>query len=507
MLAEIVSLTGKFLAAKVEEPRMTIHAIQESPATINADVVVVGIYADEALPGAAEEINRATQGLLSRLQESKDITGKRGEIVTLLAPTGVAARQVTIVGCGPRSNLDRGNAFRIAASAAKSLAGKERGLVAFYLGEGWSSEQLESGVCGSLVGCVGQDLYRAKKNRYPLTQIGWATASAENIQRGEVLAAGVNLARRLVNEPSGDIYPESFANQAVSVAEGCGLAIEVWDRARLEAERCGSLLAVGKGSDREPRLVILKYNGGPEGAAPLAFVGKGVTFDSGGLSIKPNDGMKTMKCDMAGAAAVVAAMQTIAQLRLPVNVVGLCGLVENMLGGSAYKLGDVLRSRNGKTIEVLNTDAEGRLVLADVLDVALQFQPAKIVDLATLTGACVVALGTDIAGLMANDQAWGDEVRAAGEAAGEPLWPLPMFPEFSDQIRSEVADIKNTGDGRWGGAITAAKFLEEFVGGKPWVHLDIAGPAFLDSPKPWQDAGGTGFGVRTLVEVARRAAG
>lgn len=486
---------------------MTIHAIQESAATINADAVVVGVYADEPLAGAAEQINRATQGVLTRLQEAKDITGKRGEIVTLLAPAGVRARQVTVVGLGARAALDRGGAFRAAAAAAKSVASKERGQVAFYLGEGWSSEQLESGVCGSLVGCVGQDLYRAKKNRYPLSQIGWAAASAEEIQRGEILAAGVNLARRLVNEPPGDIYPESFANEAVSVAEGCGLAIEVWDRARLEAERCGSLLAVGKGSDRDSRLVILKYNGGPEGAAPLAFVGKGVTFDSGGLSIKPTDGMKTMKCDMAGAAAVVGAMQAIAQLQLPVNVIGLCGLVENMLGGSAFKLGDVLRARSGKTIEVLNTDAEGRLVLADVLDVALQHQPAKIVDLATLTGACVVALGNDIAGLMTNDQTWGDEVRAAGEIVGEPLWPLPMFPEFSEQIRSEVADIKNTGDGRWGGAITAAKFLEEFVAGKPWVHLDIAGPAFLEGSKPWQDAGGTGFGVRTLVEIARRATG
>lgn len=486
---------------------MTVHAIHDSAPTLNADAVVVGVYADEGLAGAAAEINQATNGVLVKLQESKDLTGKRGEIVTLLAPAGVRARQVTVVGLGPKAGLDRSGAFRAAATAAKALAGKERGLVAYYLGEGWSSELLESGICGSLVGCVGQDLYRAKKNRYPFTQLGWARGSAEELSRGATLAAGVNLARRLVNEPPGDIYPESFANEAVSVAEGCGLGIEVWDRPRLEAERCGSLLAVGQGSDRDSRLVILKYNGGPEGAAPIAFVGKGVTFDSGGLSIKPTDGMKTMKCDMAGAAAVVGAMQTIAQLQLKVNVIGLCGLVENMLGGSAFKLGDVLRARSGKTIEVLNTDAEGRLVLADVLDVALQHQPAKIVDLATLTGACVVALGNDIAGLMTNDQTWADEVRASGDAVGEALWQLPMYPEFGEQIRSEVADIKNTGDGRWGGAITAGKFLEEFVAGKPWVHLDIAGPAFLEGSKPWQDAGGTGFGVRTLVEIARRAAG
>jgi leucyl aminopeptidase len=251
-------------------------------------------------------------------------------------------------------------------------------------------------------------------------------------------------------------------------------------------------------------LVILKYSGGPKDSPPLAFVGKGVTFDSGGLSIKPTDGMKTMKCDMAGAATVLGAMQAIAQLKLPVNVVGLCGLVENMLSGNSYKLGDVLKARSGKTIEVLNTDAEGRLVLADVLDVALQHQPAKIVDLATLTGACVVALGNDVAGLMTNNQPWADAVKAAGDATGEQLWQLPMFAEYGEQIRSEVADIKNVGEGRWGGAITAAKFLEEFVAGKPWVHLDIAGPAFLESSKSWLDAGGSGFGVRTLVEMARR---
>jgi leucyl aminopeptidase len=484
---------------------MSVQAIRDGVAAVTADAVVVGVYAEEALGGAAADLNQATQGVLARLQEAKDITGKRGEVITLLAPAGIRAKQATIVGLGPRATLDRGGAYRAASAAAKSLAGKERGLVAFYLADGWSSELIESGICGSLVGCVGQDLYRAKKNRFPFSQLGWANAKDEDIRAGETLARAVNLARRLVNEPAGDIYPESFAAEAVTIAENCGLGIEVWDRARLEAERCGSLLAVGKGSDRDSRLVILKYQGGPEGAAPLAFVGKGVTFDSGGLSIKPTDGMKTMKCDMAGAAAVVGAMQAIAELQLPVNVIGLCGLVENMLGGSAFKLGDVLRARSGKTIEVLNTDAEGRLVLADVLDVALQHQPSRIVDLATLTGACVVALGTDIAGLMTNDQTWADEVKSAGDAVGEALWQLPMHAEFGEQIRSEVADIKNTGDGRWGGAITAGKFLEEFVNGKPWVHLDIAGPAFLDSAKPWLDAGGSGFGVRTLIEIARRA--
>jgi leucyl aminopeptidase len=237
---------------------------------------------------------------------------------------------------------------------------------------------------------------------------------------------------------------------------------------------------------------------------PLALVGKGVTFDSGGLSLKPSDGMMAMKCDMAGAATMLGAMQAIARLKLPVNVIGLAGLVENMISGNAYRLGDVLTARNGKTIEVHNTDAEGRLVLADTLDVARSQGAAKIIDLATLTGACVVALGMDTVGLMSNDDEFLATVRTAAETCGEPAWPLPMFPAFNEQIKSEVADIKNVGEGRWGGAITAAKFLEEFVGDTPWVHIDIAGPAFLDKAKPWQDGGGSGVMVRTLVEVARQ---
>jgi leucyl aminopeptidase len=483
---------------------MPITITSEPLAQISADAVVIGVHAESPPAGFAAEFDRAGGGLLSRLIEAKEITGKKCEVVTLLAPVGVKAKQVVVVGLGPKDALDRGAANRAASSAAKAIAGKERGKVAFYLADNWPAEVAEAAVCGSLVGCVGQDLYRAKKSRFPLADVAWASVDAAVVKRGELLAEAVNLTRRLVNEPPSDMYPESFAAEAARVAEDAGIKIEVWDQARLEAERCGSLLAVARGSDREPRLVILRYSGGPANQAPLALVGKGVTFDSGGLSIKPTDGMKTMKCDMAGAATVVGAMQAIARLKLSVNVIGLCGLVENMLSGSSYKLGDVLRARSGKTIEVLNTDAEGRLVLADVLDVCLQNNPSKIIDLATLTGACVVALGNDVAGLMTNDQPWADAVKAAGDACGEPLWQLPMFPEYGEQIRSEVADIKNVGEGRWGGAITAGKFLEEFVGGKPWVHLDIAGPAFLESSKSWLEAGGSGFGVRTLVEVARR---
>src|SRR5262245_9831025 len=436
---------------------MAVTITTEKLTDITADAIVLGIHADSALSGPAEEFNRATGGLLARLIEAKEVTGKKLETATLLAPPGIKARLALVVGLGPKESYDRGVAFRAASAAAKTLAGKERSRVAFLLADNWSPEIVEAAVAGSIVGCVGQDLYRAKKNRFPITDVQWAGADPAAVKRGETLGEAINLTRRLVNEPPNEIFPEAFASQASKVAGECGLSIEIWDQKRLEAERCGSLLAVARGSAKEPRLVILKYNGGASGAPPLAFVGKGVTFDSGGLSIKPTDGMKTMKCDMAGAATVLGAIQAIARLKLPVNVMGFAGLVENMLSGSSYKLGDVLRARSGKTIEVLNTDAEGRLVLADVLDVALQYQPAKIIDLATLTGACVVALGNDVAGLMTNNQPWADAVKAAADAAGESLWQLPMFSDFGEQIRSEVADIKNVGDGRWGGAITAAK--------------------------------------------------
>ena len=298
------------------------------------------------------------------------------------------------------------------------------------------------------------------------------------------------------------IYPESFAVAAVDVAAKCGLELEVWDEEKLKAERCGSLLAVARGSIRPPRLLILRHHGGQPGDAPLALVGKGVTFDSGGLSIKPTDGMKTMKCDMAGAATVLGAMQAIAQLSLPVNVIGLVGLVENMISGDSYKLGDVLTARSGKTIEVLNTDAEGRLVLADVLDVAVEREPGP--DHRSGDAHRSVRRGPRQRRRGPDDQrpdlvrcTLGRRPRAAKQPGSSPCSP-------SLASRSQRSGRHQERRRRpLGGAITAAKFLEEFVAGKPWVHIDIAGPAFLEGAKPWLDAGGSGAFVRTLVEVAK----
>jgi leucyl aminopeptidase len=489
---------------------MLIKPLEGSPLETQADALVVGVYSQQPTSGAAAAADAALGGAIGRLIESGDFKGKLGETATFWPAASVRPRQIVLVGLGEREKFKRGEAFRASAAASLLVAGKKRERVVFALGEDWPAAETESGIAGAIVGCQGQDLYRAERKRHPFQEIAWAVSEVAfttgALDAGRVLGESINLTRKLVDQPPSEIYPESFAKQAQAAAAELGLAVEVWDERKLAAEKCGSLLAVAQGSTRPARLVIWRYNGGKKDQAPLALVGKGVTFDSGGLSIKPSDGMKTMKCDMAGAATVQGAMQSIARLKLPLNVVGFAGLVENMLGGEAFKLGDVLTARSGKTIEVLNTDAEGRLVLADVLNVALDSKPSHIIDLATLTGACVVALGTDVAGLMTNDQSWCDTISHAAAACGEQVWQLPMFPEFAEQIKSDVADIKNIGNGRWGGAITAAKFLEEFVGETPWTHIDIAGPAFLDSPKPHLDGGATGALVRTLVEVARNLA-
>jgi leucyl aminopeptidase len=483
---------------------MNVHGTNTPLAELDSDAIVVPLFSNDPNRGPIAAVDRAAGGLVTRLVEAKELTGKKYELVPLFVLPGIKSRQVLVVGLGERDSLDTMTVFRATAAAARHLAGKERGRIAFCFGDAIGAELAEHLVAAAIVGCSGQDLYRAERKRFKFGELLFSGIDDDSLERGLILGESVNLARRLVNEPPQEIYPESFAAKAREVAQSCRLEIDVWDEKRLEAERCGSLLAVARGSNRPPRLVILRYRGGAADAPTLGIVGKGVTFDSGGLSLKTPEGMLTMKCDMAGAATMLAAMQAIARLKLGANVVGLAGLVENMTGPGAYKLGDVLHARSGKTIEVHNTDAEGRLVLADVLNVAVETGAAKIIDLATLTGACMIALGQEVAGAMTNDQAWCDKVMTAARQCGEPCWQLPMFPEFDEHIKSEVADMKNVGDGRYGGAITAAKLLEQFVEKRPWVHLDIAGPAFVDKPKPWTDGGASGVFVRTLVEVARQ---
>lgn len=494
-------------------PAGTAGSIEATPApkltTLEADALVVFLTEGGVGEGAAAAVDAATGGLVARLAAAGELVGRRYECVPLLAPVGLTVGQVLVVGLGRREEVDAGVVYRAAATAARHLAGRPRSRVVFLPESSWSTFWLEQAVAGGAVGMVGQDLYRAepKRTRFGVTQ--WAGADAAAVARGVIIGDGVNLARRLVNASPDHMYPESFAEEAAAVAGRTGLEIEIWDEDRLRRERCEALLAVARGSARPPRLVLLRYRGRPRtgGDHPdLALVGKGVTFDSGGLSLKPSEAMMGMKMDMSGGAGVLGAIATIAALKLPVDVVAAVGLVENMTGPAAYKLGDVITARSGTTIEIHNTDAEGRVVLADVLDVVRGLGPRRMVDLATLTGACMVALGYDVAGLFTNDQACCDSLAAAARGVGEPVWQLPMYADYGDQIKSDVADIKNVGEGRWGGAITAAKFLERFVGDIPWTHVDIAGPAFAEKPRPWTDGGGTGVMVRSLVELARTTA-
>lgn len=473
-------------------------------ATAAPEILVVSVDSAKVLGPHAGQIDKATGGAIQRLLDCGEIQGKTGETTTVLAPNGLSATHLVVVGLGESCCIR--DAFCLGTAAVRSIAGKPRKHVLFALDVDWDEAMQEAAVAGAMMASHGQDIYREEKKRHAPSKIEWADFNAGAIKQGQILGEAVNLTRRLVNTPAQDMYPESFAEEALQIAEGNELGIEIWDQAKLREQRCEALLSVSRGSSRAPRLVIMKYRGGTDDSKPLALVGKGVTFDSGGLSLKPSDGMKTMKCDMAGAATVLGAMQAIAKLKLPINVIGVMGLVENMVGPDSYKLGDVLTARSGRTIEVLNTDAEGRLVLADALNVTVELGAERIIDLATLTGACVVALGTEVTGVMSNDDAWCEQVLSASKQSGEYAWQLPMFPEFGKQIRSEIADIKNIGEGRWGGAITAGKFLEEFVSDVPWVHLDIAGPSFVDRAKPWSEAGASGVMLRTLVEVVRSLA-
>jgi leucyl aminopeptidase len=486
------------------------HAVADPTArfeTIDGDAVVLFLTEGGVAAGMAADVDRVTGGLLGRLAAAGELSGRRYECVPVLGASGLKAGQLVVVGLGKREEVDAGVLYRAAATAARHLAGRPRGHVAFLVEGWWSSRQLEQAVAGAAVGMVGQDLYRAERRRTRFGRTTWIGASTEAVRIGSTIAEGVNLARRLVNAAPDDLYPQSFSEECAAVAGRTGMEIDIWDEEQLLRERCNAILAVGRGSSRPPRLVILRHRGTAAAGGPaLALVGKGVTFDSGGLSLKPSESMLTMKCDMSGGAAMLAAIATIAALNLPIDVVAAIGLVENMTGPAAYKLGDVITARSGTTIEIHNTDAEGRVVLADVLDVVRGLQPKRIIDAATLTGACMVALGHDVAGLFTNDQAGCDQLAAAARAVGEQVWQLPMYADYDEQIKSEVADIKNVGDGRWGGAITAAKFLERFVGGIPWTHVDIAGPAFAEKPRPWTDGGGTGSLVRPLVELARSSA-
>ncbi len=494
---------------------------------LRADAIVIGVAKGAAsrsgslvvAPGA-EAVDKAYDGRLAAVLETLGASGGEGEVTKLPAPSGFKAPLVIAVGLGAQPGEDAGydgEALRRAAGvAARALTGAKKAAFALPLADAADAGAVAEGV---LLGAYSFDAYKetgkdagAKSGKGPLAEAALLGGKPRDkaykaaVERAAAVAEELNRARDLVNTPPNDLNPEAFAAVAQAAAKEHGIKVQVLDEKALVKGGYGGILGVGAGSAAGPRLVKLSYTSS-KATKSLAFVGKGITYDSGGISLKPAGHNETMKCDMAGAAAVFAAVVAAARLGLEVNVTGWLALAENMPSGSATRPGDVLRMYSGKTVEVLNTDAEGRLVLADALWAASQEKPDAIIDVATLTGAMMLALGSRTYGVMANDDAFRSAVHEAAEEVGEPAWPMPLPEHLRKGMDSATADIANMGE-RMGGGLVAGLFLREFVGeGIAWAHLDIAGPAFNEGgPFGYTPKGGTGTAVRTLVRVAELAA-
>jgi leucyl aminopeptidase len=464
-----------------------------SGALDGADLLVVPVMS-ERVAACSDELTPDLDAI-EALLDAKDFTGKKGQTLFVATPQGPTP-EVLLLGLGEEVDLE---GLRRAAGSATRISRRYE-TVATTLHHVDLDGAASAVALGSWLGAYSFDEYKSDPKPIVLSSVVLVDDDdlAEPIDASEAIARGVVLARDLINRPAWDKAPAVLAQVCEDLSDK--IDVTVYNEEEIAEAGFGGLQAVNLGADNPPRMVVMRYT--PEGATKtVAFVGKGIVFDSGGLSIKPAAGMETMKTDMAGAAAVMGAMKAIADLGLIVNVIGITPFTENMTGGSALRPGDVMRAYNGKTMEVLNTDAEGRLVLADGLALAVEDEPDLVVDIATLTGACKVALGPLIGGLIAKDDAAADIVLEAAEAAGEAMWRLPFVEEYRSMVESDIADMKNIG-GRWGGAITAAIILSEFVGDTPWVHLDIAGPGRADKTEHYVTKGGSGFGVRTLVSVA-----
>ncbi|MDV2985492.1 UNVERIFIED_CONTAM: leucyl aminopeptidase [Methylobacteriaceae bacterium AG10] len=471
---------------------------------------VVFVGDDLALSGAAAEIlGRQGADLVARAAASERFKGKAQSALVLPAPAGVEADRLVVIGLGGEKDRAKADWTLLGGFTAGKVGARTARVVLDWPGFTGSARDVADFTLGARLRSYRFDQYKTKKKDEDETGSALtllvADPSAAQAAAGaaEAVAEGVMLARNLVNEPPNVLYPEEYARR-VSELTRLGVEVEILDVARMREIGMGALLAVAQGSAREPRVAIMRWNGADDPSEPpLALVGKGVVFDSGGVSIKSAGGMEDMKGDMGGSAAVVGTLHALASRKAKANVVGAIGIVENMPDGNAYRPSDIVTSLSGQTIEVINTDAEGRLVLADVLwHVQATYKPKAMIDLATLTGAIIVALGQDIAGLFSNDDALSAQITAAGEAAGEKVWRMPLIPAFDKAIDSKFADMKNTG-GRHGGAATAAAFLKRYVNDVPWAHLDIAGVGMSSTPSEINRSWGAGWGVRLLDRLVR----
>lgn len=486
---------------------MSIVASELHPSELSADWLIVLTTDQDSLSPNIQQIDRTCHSVISAMRGRGDYLGKASEIVTIYQASGLVATNLVLAGVGEERQVNLRQLRQTLLAALRNCCKSEEQAVGIAFDDAIISSfdhRVLAELAADCITCapVDADIYKAKNSRHPFSSavicLGPDTPGTKTaIESGVIVGESCWLVKDLVNRTADDIYPESFASEAAALATEHRLEITILDEERLNQERMGALLAVARGSSKAPRLVKMTYRGRPGGDV-IGICGKGVTFDSGGYSLKPSDSMVSMKSDMAGAATTLATIVAAARLQLPVNINAYMGLAENMISGDAYRLGDVLTARNGTTIEIHNTDAEGRLVLADVLSYAVDDGVNQLVDMATLTGACVVGLGEDITGVFPNNDALANRMIDAADKAGEFFWRMPMHAHFEPLLKSPVADCKNVGP-RWGGAVTAAKFLEKFVGEVPWVHLDIAGPSWADSGNAYQDSGATGVPVRSLI--------
>lgn len=473
--------------------------------------LVLGVADNLALSPTGQEADKKLGNLISRALKQSRFKGETGQWLSIAAPESAGLDRVALVGLGKADKLDAKAARKIGATLAKELdsAGISEAFVAVDVPQG-DDELAAELATGALLKSYRFDKYRTnlkdheKASLVSLTFLLGNHAHAESLFAiSQAVADGVFTTRDLVSEPANIIHPESLADFCKTLSK-VGIEVEVLGEKQMEKLGMGALLGVGRGSSKESKLVIMRWNGGNKGDDPVAFIGKGVTFDMGGICIKPAAGMEEMKWDMGGSAVVIGLMRALAARKAKANVIGVVGLVENMISGEAQRPGDVVKTMSGQTVEVINTDAEGRLVLADALWYTQdRFKPKFMINLATLTGAIIIALGKQRAGLFSNNDELAGRIAAAGETEGERVWRLPIGDEYESHIKSDIADMKNVGKGREAGSISAAQFLERYVNGTPWAHIDIAGTTWTNEELDLARKGATGFGVRLLNRLVK----
>jgi leucyl aminopeptidase len=482
-------------------------------AGIETEALVSYVFEEsDPIQGRVSEIDKLAGGLVGKLAKSGELTGKMLEFTLVHAPAGLKAARLLLVGAGKKEQFNSATLRKIAGAALRYLKARSVKTLALLAREGDAKEESAQAIVeGALTADFESDKYKTdKKNDKRIDCVSIAGysesergAGEKGLTKGRIIADSQNFARDLINEPSNKMTPTILAQKAEAMAKAAGLSVEILDEKRIAELKMGALLSVAQGSVEPPRMMVITYNPATAkpGAPVIGLIGKAVTFDTGGISIKPADGMEKMKYDMAGGATMIGVMRALAALKPSVKVICVVPSTENMPGGRAQKPGDIQTAMSGKTIEVLNTDAEGRLILADGVHYARQLGATHLIDAATLTGAVVVALAGVNVGVFGSDQAFTDRLLASAKAAGEKMWQLPIDDEYREFIKGTVADIQNISSGKGAGATIGAMFIKEFTGDSPWIHLDIAGTAWNDDVKPWMAKGPTGVALRTLVHL------